>query len=150
MPLVYYLTAAGQEALSVPVREEQVFPLEVNFPLEYRRLLGMIEVGGHEEVLRGRLRRFPDQLIGEWLKELEDLKMIEGQQHNIDLGPDATARSTLFCDHPKNKGPARFVVRSVWSNPSGDGHTGTQSVSSATAAFSRGSCWASHEAAWAP
>jgi CheY-like chemotaxis protein len=80
MPLVYYLTVAGQEALSVPVREEQNFPLEVNFPLEYRRLLGMIEVGGHEEVLRGRLRRFPDRLIGEWLKELEDLKMIESRE----------------------------------------------------------------------
>ena len=37
----------------------------------------MIEVDGHIEVMRGRLRRFPDQLIEEWLKELEDLKMIE-------------------------------------------------------------------------
>jgi two-component system, OmpR family, phosphate regulon response regulator PhoB len=80
MPLVYSLTAAGQEALSVPVREEQVFPLEVNFPLEYRRLLSMIEVGGHVDVLRGRLRRFPDQLIDEWLKELEDLKMVESRE----------------------------------------------------------------------
>src|SRR5215208_4255009 len=80
MPSVYYLTGAGQEALSVPVREEQNFPVEVNFPLEYRRLLGMIEVGGHIDVLRGRLRRFPDRLTEEWLKELEDLKMVESRE----------------------------------------------------------------------
>ena len=79
MPLIYYLTAAGQEALSADVTQAD-FPLEVNFPVEYRRLLGMIEVGGHIEVIRGRLRRFPDQLIDEWLKELEDLKMVESRE----------------------------------------------------------------------
>ena len=79
MPLIYYLTAAGQEALSADVTQAD-FPLEVSFPVEYRRLLGMIEVGGHIEVIRGRLRRFPDQLIDEWLKELEDLKMVESRE----------------------------------------------------------------------
>ena len=61
MPLVYTLTAAGQDALATDVGETD-FPLDVNFPQDYRRLLAMIEVGGHIEVLRGRLRRFPDQL----------------------------------------------------------------------------------------
>jgi len=75
-PLVYTLTAAGQEALSAGDVGDTDFPLEVDFPSDYRRLLAMIEVGGHIEVIRGRLRRFPDQLIQEWLKELEDLKMI--------------------------------------------------------------------------
>lgn len=79
-PLVYTLTAAGQEALSAKDVGETDFPLEVDFPSDYRRLLAMIEVGGHIEVLRGRLRRFPDQLIGEWLKELEDLKLIESRE----------------------------------------------------------------------
>ena len=79
MPLIYYLTAAGQEALSANAGEAD-FPLEVNFPLEYRRLLGMIEVGGHVEVIRGRLRRFSDQLIDEWLKELEELNMVESRE----------------------------------------------------------------------
>jgi two-component system phosphate regulon response regulator PhoB len=79
MPLVYTLTAAGQDALSTDASDAS-FPLEVNFPLEYRRLLGMIEVGGHEEVIRGRLRRFPDELIAEWLKELEELKMVESHE----------------------------------------------------------------------
>lgn len=79
-PLVYSLTAAGQEALSANEVGDSEFPLEVDFPSDYRRLLAMIEVGGHIEVLRGRLRRFPDQLIGEWLKELEDLKLIESRE----------------------------------------------------------------------
>jgi CheY-like chemotaxis protein len=79
-PLVYCLTAAGQETLSATDVGETDFPLEVNFPNDYRRLLAMIEVGGHVEVLRGRLRRFPDQLIDEWLKELEELKLVESRE----------------------------------------------------------------------
>jgi CheY-like chemotaxis protein len=79
-PLVYSLTATGQEALSAADVGETDFPLEVDFPSDYRRLLAMIEVGGHIEVLRGRLRRFPDQLIDEWLKELEDLHMVESRE----------------------------------------------------------------------
>jgi CheY-like chemotaxis protein len=75
MPLVYSLTALGQETLSTDASKG-------NLPQDYRRLLGMIEVGGHEEVIRGRLRRFPDRLIQEWLKELEDLKMVESHEAN--------------------------------------------------------------------
>ena len=36
----------------------------------------MIAVEGDVDVIRGRLRRFPDRLIEEWLKELVELKMI--------------------------------------------------------------------------
>jgi len=79
-PLVYTLTAAGQEAVSAQDVGGADFPLEVDFPSDYRRLLAMIEVGGHIDVIRGRLRRFPDQLINDWLKELEDLKMIESRE----------------------------------------------------------------------
>ncbi len=79
-PLVYSLTAAGQEALSAADIGETDFPLEVDFPSDYRRILALIEVGGHIEVIRGRLRRFPDQLIGEWLKELEDLHLVESHE----------------------------------------------------------------------
>jgi two-component system, OmpR family, phosphate regulon response regulator PhoB len=78
-PLVYSLTAAGQEALNTELGDTE-FPLEVDFPSDYRRLLAMIEVGGHLEVIRGRLRRFPDRLIDDWLKELEDLKMVESHE----------------------------------------------------------------------
>jgi CheY-like chemotaxis protein len=73
MPLVYTLTELGQDTLSIDA-------LKGNLPQDYRRLLGLVEVGGHEEVIRGRMRRFPDQLIGEWLKELEQLKMVESRE----------------------------------------------------------------------
>ena len=72
MPLVYALTAAGQDELTAPG--------EANLPQDYRRLLGLIEVGGHIDVLRGRLRRFPDKLIEDWLKELEELKLVESHE----------------------------------------------------------------------
>ena len=71
MELVYYLTPAGKDVLWAKDAAAK------NFPLEYRRLLSFIEFGGHIDVIRGRLRRFPDRLIDEWLKELEDLKMVE-------------------------------------------------------------------------
>src|SRR5258708_31885881 len=78
-PLVYALTAAGQEALATGVGSAD-FPLEVDFPSDYKRLLAIIEVGGHTEVVRGRLRRFPDRLIDEWLKELQELKLVESRE----------------------------------------------------------------------
>ena len=73
MPLVYALSAAGQDALTAE-------PDESKLPNDYRRLLGMIEVGGHEDVIKGRLRRFSEKLIGEWLKELEELKYLESHE----------------------------------------------------------------------
>jgi two-component system, OmpR family, phosphate regulon response regulator PhoB len=79
-PLVYSLTAAGQDALSAGEIGEGDFPLEINFPTDYKRLLALIEVGGHVDVLHGRLRRFPERLIDEWLKELEELKMVEAHE----------------------------------------------------------------------
>jgi CheY-like chemotaxis protein len=71
MALVYYLTAAGKTAARGDDAEATLLPLE------YRRLLSLIDVEGHVDVIRGRLRRFPDRLIEEWLKELIDLKLIE-------------------------------------------------------------------------
>ena len=73
IPLVYSLTAAGQDALTADAAES-------NLPADIRRLLGMIEVGGHVDVIRGRLRRFPDQLIQEWLKEVQDLGLVESRE----------------------------------------------------------------------
>ena len=73
MPLVYTLTELGQDTLTTD-------SVKSNLPQDYRRLLAMIEVGGHIEVLRGRLRRFPDRLIDEWLQELVQLKMIDSHE----------------------------------------------------------------------
>jgi CheY-like chemotaxis protein len=66
---VYHLTVAGREALAAKDKD-------ATLPLEYRRLLSLMQVEGHVNVIRGRLRRFPDRLIEEWLKELEELKLI--------------------------------------------------------------------------
>jgi CheY-like chemotaxis protein len=73
MPLVYSLTALGQDTLTTDETKG-------NLPEDFRRLLAMVEVGGHEDVIRGRLRRFPDQLIQDWLKELVDLKLVESRE----------------------------------------------------------------------
>jgi len=70
MALVYYLTPAGKDSLWAKSGAGTL-------PLEYRRMLAMIEFEGHIDVIRGRLRRFPDRLIEEWLRELEELKLIE-------------------------------------------------------------------------
>jgi len=70
MTVVYHLTAAGSEAIVAKDGHTEV-------PLAYRRLLGLINASGHVDVLRGRLRRFPDRLIDDWLKELVDLKMVD-------------------------------------------------------------------------
>jgi two-component system, OmpR family, phosphate regulon response regulator PhoB len=68
--MMYTLTDAGKAALA---KEG-----DSKFPLEYRRLLSLIQVEGNVDVIRGRLRRFPDQLIEEWINELVDLNMIKG------------------------------------------------------------------------
>jgi CheY-like chemotaxis protein len=73
VPLVYSLTGYGQATLETDASKG-------NLPKDYRRLLTMVEVGGHEDVLRGRMRQFSDQLIQEWLKELEQLKLIESHE----------------------------------------------------------------------
>ena len=70
MALVYYLTPTGKDSLWAKGGA-------ATLPLEYRRLLALIEFEGHVDVIRGRLRRFPDRLIEEWLKELEELKLVE-------------------------------------------------------------------------
>ena len=69
MDRTYFLTPAGRSAL---------FAKETgSVPIEYRRILSAVEFQGHSEVIRSRLRRFPDQLIDEWLQELEDLGLID-------------------------------------------------------------------------
>jgi CheY-like chemotaxis protein len=70
MARVYHLTVAGKDALAAKEGAEKL-------PLEYRRLLTVLETEGHIDVVRGRLRRFSDRLIEEWIRELEELKLIK-------------------------------------------------------------------------
>lgn len=46
-------------------------------PADYRRLLALIDDDTHFNVIRGRLREHPDQLLEEWLAELEEIGFIE-------------------------------------------------------------------------
>jgi CheY-like chemotaxis protein len=46
-------------------------------PKAYLRIMGLVEFQGHPNVIRSYLRQFPDQLIDEWLAELEESGLLE-------------------------------------------------------------------------
>jgi len=106
MALVYHLTAAGDDAM---------FGMngKARFPLEYRRLLGLIHSEGHIEVLRGRLRRFPDRLIDEWLRELQDLHMIEARPAKALADITFSGRIAPPLPHIPDEDHQRFARTSV-------------------------------------
>ena len=65
---IYRRTAAGDEALR---------SVDTAIPVDYRRILCVVEGDTHTNVIRGRLRRYRDSLIDAWLAELEELGFIE-------------------------------------------------------------------------
>ena len=65
--LIYRRTASGDNAL---------FSNDSTVPPEYRRILGVIEGITHSDVIRGLLRQFPDELLGDWLSEVEELGLV--------------------------------------------------------------------------
>jgi len=69
MDRTYFLTSAGRSALWAKETG--------SVPVEYKRILAAVEFQGHSEVIRSRLRRFSDDLITEWLDELEQLGLID-------------------------------------------------------------------------
>ncbi len=69
MDRTYFLTPAGRSALWAKETG--------SVPIEYKRILAAVDFQGHSEVIRSRLRRFPDELIDEWLDELEELGLID-------------------------------------------------------------------------
>lgn len=77
---IYRLSASGRRAW------EKVDPA---VPAAYRRILGMLDTETHTDVLRAYLRRYPDQLILEWLAELEELGLVESRPdkaaHDLDF-----------------------------------------------------------------
>jgi len=64
----YKITASGKDARASE---------DTAIPADYRRLLALIEADTHFNVIRGRLREHPDQLLEEWLAELEEIGFIE-------------------------------------------------------------------------
>jgi CheY-like chemotaxis protein len=69
MDRTYFLTPAGRSALWAKETG--------SVPAEYKRILAAVDFQGHPDVIRSRLRRFSDQLIDEWLGELEELGLID-------------------------------------------------------------------------
>lgn len=64
---IYNRTASGDEALASD---------DVAIPSDFRRILAVIEGDTHSDVIRGRLRHFPDALLADWLAELEEIGFV--------------------------------------------------------------------------
>lgn len=77
---IYRLSTSGRRAW-----EKE----DATVPAAFRRILGMLDTDTHTDVLRGYLRRYPDQLILEWLAELEELGLVESRPekavHDLDF-----------------------------------------------------------------
>jgi CheY-like chemotaxis protein len=77
---IYRLSTSGRRAW-----EKE----DATVPAAFRRILGMLETETHTDVVRGHLRRYPDQLILEWLAELEELGLVESRpdqsSHDLDF-----------------------------------------------------------------
>jgi CheY-like chemotaxis protein len=77
---IYRLSASGRRAW-----EKE----DATVPAGFRRILGMLDAETHTDVVRGYLRRYPDQLIREWLAELEELGLVESRpdqaMHDLDF-----------------------------------------------------------------
>lgn len=108
--LVYCLTDAGRRSLADPA-----------VPADYRRILGVVGAEAHSDVIRSFLRRYPDQLILEWLDELTELELLvpiaEKPGHDLDFIDDfrlpqllvedqqrLAAHSEIACDLLSRKG----------------------------------------------
>jgi CheY-like chemotaxis protein len=77
----FKLTDSGKE-----VRTSQ----DSAVPADYRRLLALIGDNTHFNVIRGRLREHPDQLLEDWLAELEEMGFIETVPSAADADLDFT------------------------------------------------------------
>ncbi len=93
LDVAYRRTVAGAEAL---------FSVDTAIPVDYRRILCIVDGDTHANVVRGRLRQYSDALISDWLGELEELGFIEsisaGDAYDLDFEPlmkDGPAIATL-------------------------------------------------------
>lgn len=79
---LYKKTQAGEAALAGE---------DAAIPSDYRRLLGTMDGETHFDVIRGCLREYPDELLEEWLAEVEELGFIESSPSEAALDLDFTA-----------------------------------------------------------
>ncbi len=82
LDVIYRRTASGEAALR---------SVDTAIPVDYRRILCLIDGDTHPNVVRGRLRQYSDALIADWLAELEEIGFIEsasaGVAYDLDFEP---------------------------------------------------------------
>jgi hypothetical protein len=61
-------------------------------PEEYRRILRFLEVESYAIMVRKLLRQHGEELVSQWLEELEELKLIESLPATAELDPEYTDR----------------------------------------------------------
>jgi CheY-like chemotaxis protein len=77
----FKITASGKDAQMTR---------DTAIPADYRRLLALVGESTHFNVIRGRLREYPDQLLEDWLAELEEIGFIETVPTEADADLDFT------------------------------------------------------------
>jgi CheY-like chemotaxis protein len=65
---IYRLTAAGRAAWESE---------DVSVPADYRRILWTIDIQGEGRIAKALSRRYPSELLEEWLSEMEHIGLIE-------------------------------------------------------------------------
>ncbi|MGH8749876.1 MAG: response regulator, partial [Burkholderiales bacterium] len=78
---IYCRTAAGDKALK---------STEGTLPSDYRRILQIVGRSAHPDVIRGFLRHIPDDLLGDWVAELLELRLLGSAPVDGDDDPDFT------------------------------------------------------------
>jgi len=63
---------------------------DLSVPADYRRILALLRVDAHFDVIRSALRRYPDKLIAEWMEELEEIGYVEAVPLEADFDLDFT------------------------------------------------------------
>lgn len=91
----YRLTAAGRNAW-----ESQ----DMAVPEDYRRILWLMDFHGQDNVLGQLLRKYPKNVLDEWLAEMEDLGLIEPATGE----PDDSSFSTREADRTLGIDQARL------------------------------------------
>lgn len=76
---IYCRTAAGDRALQSSDRA---------LPSDYRRILQIVGRSAHPDVIRGFLRHVPDELLGDWIGELQELGLLGSASADGDEDPD--------------------------------------------------------------
>jgi CheY-like chemotaxis protein len=80
---------------------------DLSVPADYRRILGLVKVDTHFDVIRGALRRYSDKLIQEWVAELEEIGYLETVPGEIDLDLDFTK---MFAQAPLSGEDAKRIA----------------------------------------